>query len=97
MSLPTLSWRPTSSGTANPGARRHRGGAGLLIDEADSPEVAANDVRLDAPDRQLTASTDLQRYLRLHVAPDRRGIYDVRIAGEIGEWIGTRLLADQPC
>jgi CHAT domain/Protein of unknown function (DUF3039) len=63
----------------------------VLIDEADGAEVAVNDVQLDVTDWQFKAFADLYRYLGWHVAPDRRGIDDIRIVGEVGEWIGTQV------
>jgi len=70
----------------------------VLIEQADGAagasgtEVATHDVRLDAADWQFEAFTDLPLYLRWHAAPDRRASDDARIVGEVGTWIGSRVL-----
>ena len=57
----------------------------------DGTLVADHQVRLDAGSWQFEAFTDLRRYLRWHVAPDRRVEDETRIVAQVGEWIGTQV------
>ena len=54
--------------------------------------IADHQVRLDAGCWQFEAFADLRRYLRWHVAPDRRMEDETRIVAQVGEWIGEQVL-----
>ena len=54
--------------------------------------VADHEVRLDPAAWEYEAFTDLTGYLSWHAAPDRRSEDEARIVGELGAWIGSRVL-----
>jgi hypothetical protein len=60
--------------------------------DASGSFVAAHRVRLDPGCWQFEAFADLPAYLRWHAAPHRRREDEARIVGEMGEWIGLRVL-----
>ena len=49
-------------------------------------------VCLDEAAWQFEAFMDVHRYLSWHIAPDRRGIDDVGIVAELGEWVTEQVL-----
>jgi tetratricopeptide (TPR) repeat protein len=63
-----------------------------VLTDASGAFVADHEVRLDPADWQFEAFADLPLYLQWHAAPDRRHDDEARIVGEVGEWIGSRVL-----
>lgn len=54
--------------------------------------LADHQVDLTGSEWELEAFTDLPRYLRWHVAPDRRLAGEAEILARVGAWAGERLL-----
>jgi hypothetical protein len=54
--------------------------------------VADHEVRLDTGCWQFEAFTDLERYLRWRVSPDRRIAHEAEIVADVGAWIGEQVL-----
>ncbi len=63
-----------------------------VLTDAAGNFLADHEVRLDPKDWQFEAFTDLPRYLWWHAAADRRREDEARIVGEVGEWIGAKVL-----
>ena len=63
-----------------------------VLTDASGAFVADHEVRLNPDDWQFEAFTDLPWYVRWHAAPDQREADEARIVGEVGEWIGSRVL-----
>ena len=62
-----------------------------VLTEASGKPMAEHEVRLDPGHWQFEAFTNLQEYLRWHVAPDRRIEDEARIVAEVGEWMGMHV------
>jgi hypothetical protein len=54
--------------------------------------VATHDVRLDEGCWQFEAFGDLQRYLRMYVAPDQQITQEADILRQLGDWTGEHVL-----
>ncbi len=63
-----------------------------VLTDASGAFVADHEVRLNPDDWQFEAFSDLPWYVRWHAAPDQREADEARIVGEVGEWIGSRVL-----
>ena len=64
----------------------------LLTEEATGAFVADHQVQLDPDDWRFQAFGDLTGYLSWHVTPDRRREDEARIVGQVGAWIGSKVL-----
>jgi hypothetical protein len=60
--------------------------------DSSSEFVADHEMRLDAASWQYEAFGDLRRYLQRNCAPEQRAEDEARIVGEVGAWMGTKVL-----
>jgi hypothetical protein len=64
----------------------------VLTDATSGEVLAEHAVQLDDGAWQYEAFTNLQEYVSRHAAPDRHLQDETRIAGDVGEWIGSQVL-----
>ena len=68
------------------------GGWRWVLTNAGGEFLADHEVRLDRTSWQYEAFTDLDGYLRWHVAPDRWIEQEAAIVGQVGTWVGQNVL-----
>jgi hypothetical protein len=64
----------------------------FVLKEPGGAFLADHSVALDRLDGPYSALVDLPSYLRLHSAPDTREADEQRLLGEVGSWIGEKVL-----
>src|SRR6266545_1409655 len=63
----------------------------VLSTEPGGRFLADHEVRLDDSCWQYEAFLDLQTYLKVHAAPDRRIVRETEIVAQVGEWVGAEV------